>query len=135
MDGLVRVREQEVRDQQRRVASAARAHEDAKQRRDARRTLMERTVAGAADRFDPAERTAIEEDRAALRRQLRRDEETLSLWAEQLRQEQVRLEQVNKRKEAVLKLRERRYLEFVREVLRSEQKEHDEIAARIGKAA
>lgn len=135
LDGLVRVREQEVRDQQIRLANAARAFENARRIRDERQALLDRTLAPASARLDPAEKAALEEDRAALRRQLRRDTQSLELYAQQLRAEQEELERLNQRKEAVLNLRERRYLDFVQAVLREEQKEHDEIASRMGKAA
>ena len=135
LDGLVRVREQEVREQQIRLANAARAFENARRIRDERQALLDRTLAPRSARLDAAEKAALEEDRAALRRQLRRDTQSLELYAQQLRAEQEELERLNQRKEAVLNLRERRYLEFVQAVLREEQKEHDEIASRIGKAA
>jgi len=135
LDGLVRVREQEVRDQQIRVANAARALEKARRIRDERQALLDRTVEPDSARLDAAEKAALEEDRAALRRQLRKDTQLVELHAEQLRAEQEELERLNQRKEAVLDLRERRYLEFVQAVLREEQKEHDEIASRLGKAA
>lgn len=135
LDGLVRVREQEVRDQQIRLASAARAYEQARRARDERQALLDRTTLPRNARVEPPERASLEEDRAALRRQLRRDEQTLALHAQKLRSEQEELERLNQRKEAVLGLRERRYLEFVQAVLRDEQKEHDEIASRMEKAA
>jgi flagellar biosynthesis chaperone FliJ len=135
LDGLIRVREQEVRDQQIRLAGAARFQEEARRRRDERIALLSRTMLPASVRVDIAEMAALEEDRAALRRQLRRDEETLALCTERLREEQRRLEHANQRKEAVVELRQRRYLEFMRQVMRNEQKEHDEIASRLGRAA
>lgn len=135
LDGLVRVREQEVRDQQIRLANAARAYEQARLVRDERQALLDRLTLPPSASIDPAEKASLEEDRAALRRQLQRDEQSLRLHAERLRAEQEELERVNQRKEAVLNLRERRYLEFVRAVLRDEQKEHDEIASRLGRAA
>jgi flagellar export protein FliJ len=135
LDGLVRVREQEVRDQQIRLANAARACEQARQERDERQALLDRLTLPRSASIDPAEKASLEEDRATLRRQLQRDEQSVRLHAERLRAEQEELERVNQRKEAVVNLRERRYLEFVRAVLRDEQKEHDEIASRLGKAA
>lgn len=80
--------------------------------------------------MEVADLLAWDRNRQQVQREVVLDEEKLARWALQVEEERARLLEAHREAEAVEKLRERRYVEFVREVLRVERKEMDEVAAR-----
>lgn len=128
LDGLVRVREHEVRVQRARVASAAKALQQARDRSETRQHELHVHLGArpGGARLDLESLRVWDENRAEICRRMEREMETVELWAKRLQEEQHELELTHRRQEAVLKLRERRYVEFMRALLREEQQEVDE---------
>lgn len=128
LDGLVRVREHEMHVQEARVASAAHALQQARDRRAGRGRELEAHLLARPTGVcvDLHSLRIWDENRVEISRRLGREQETVDQWVQRVHAEQHELELAHRRHEAVLKLRERRYLEFMRTLLREEQREADE---------
>ena len=132
LDGLQRVREQQVREREIALARKVKEHRETGRMRDGQMERLEVSVRKAprGQVVDVTELLESERERHRLRRDLRDTEEKLAGWALQIEEERVHLLTAHREAEAVARLRERRYLEFVREVLRADQKQTDEVASR-----
>jgi flagellar FliJ protein len=131
LEGVARVRELAVR---RREVTLARAREELARAEEQRRLDAEaiRQSLRSAPRGSVVQvRQLLERDRELqrLRARLARQEEVLAEREAGMADERSRLLEARRDAKAVEKLRERRYVEFVREVVREEQKGTDEVAS------
>jgi flagellar FliJ protein len=132
LEGVARVRELAVR---RREVDLAQAHEALARAEEARRRSEEelrRSLRSAPQGTVVQVRQLLEQDRALrrLRSRLQSEHETLDSSAAGVDRQRGLLLEAKREAEAVDKLRARRYQEFLREVLREEQKATDEVASR-----
>lgn len=133
LEGVSKVRDNEVKAREATLASAQRELHAARETKsrliDAMRSSLRRP--GQSNVIDVTDLLALERERNRLRAQLTQQDEHLRNWIRQVEAERDRLLEARQKAEAVEKLRERRYLEFVQQVLREEQGMTDEVAGRM----
>lgn len=133
LEGVSKVRETEVKAREGTLAQAQRGLEEAgeAQRRliDAMRSSLRHRPSGAV--VDVSDLVELERERARIRGALLQQDEKLRGWLRQVETERDGLLEAKRKSEAVEKLRERRYLEFVQQLLREEQGHTDEVAGRM----
>jgi len=132
LEGVARVREVAVRE---REVGLARAQEELRQAEEAvRRTRdsMRRSLETAPHGAMVQVRLLLEQDHRlrALRHRFQGEAEERNRSAAGVETQRLGLVDARREAEAVEKLRARRYQDFLREVLREEQKGTDEVAAR-----
>lgn len=132
LEGVSKVRGHEVKSRQAALAESARQL-SAAQGSQAR--LVEALRASLNRPAHPgevpvADLVDLERERQSLRTALDRSDERIRGWLRKVETERDELIEARRKAEAVEKLRERRYLEFVREVIREEQATTDEVAGR-----
>ena len=132
LEAVARVRRQEVRQQELRLADTARQQKEAEAQRDQARETLGQVLheAPQADEVDASDFLHWDERRTHALDSVEREEERLAQWALRFEEDRVDLMKARKKEEAVDRLRDRRYAEFVLEVLREEQAELDEFAGR-----
>lgn len=133
LEGVSKVRETEVKAREATLARAQRGLAEAgeTQRRlvDAMRQSLRTRPAGAV--VDVSDLLEVERERERIRGALIQQDEKLRGWLREVETERDQLLEAKRRAEAVEKLRERRYLEFIQQVLREEQGQTDEVAGRM----
>jgi flagellar export protein FliJ len=131
LEGAHRVREIVVRERELGLARARRELEAASESRRAAEEKVRSALEAPRPTVISVSRL-IEQDaeQRRLLHELRREQEHLSEWSARVEDERALLLEARRDVKAVEKLRERRYLEFLREVIRQEQKGVDEVAAR-----
>ncbi|MFN8548496.1 MAG: flagellar export protein FliJ [Candidatus Eisenbacteria bacterium] len=133
LEGVSKVRETEVKSREATLARAQRGLAEAgeAQRRlvDAMRQSFRARPAGTV--VDVSDLLEVERERARIRGALIQQDEKLRGWLREVESERDQLLEAKRRAEAVEKLRERRYLEFIQQVLREEQGQTDEVAGRM----
>ena len=131
MQGLEKVREAQL-DRARLVLARSEAMRRAEEERIMKLEQGVRDTTATATRegvLDMTEVLAEQQYIAALRLQREGALERLESWIATVEQDRQRLLQASKEHKALERLRERRYLEFVQEVLREESQVSDESAA------
>lgn len=135
LDGLVKVRTQEVKTKQAQLASASRelaAAETARGRlADALRSSLRTAPHGSV--VDVSSLLELERERMRLRHAMEEETTRIDQWLRRVEDERLQLTMARKRAEAVERLRQQRYLDFVRAIVRDEQKETDEVAGRVAR--
>ena len=133
LDGVRRLRTLEVR---RHEVELARAREALAQAESARERTTERlaaTLKSAPRGRIVHVRQALDHDEQlrGLRHELEQHGRCLADGSARVETQRTRLIEARRGKEAVEKLRERRYIEFLQAVLKEDQKIHDEVASRV----
>jgi flagellar protein FliJ len=132
LEGVSRVRELKVQSCQADLAKTLQELEAAEKERQKTEQELRRSIQGAPKGLVVQVQHLLEQD-ARLRQlqaEARRQEEGLAEGRTQADLDRGRLADARKGVKAVEKIRERRYVEFVRAVVREEQKFTDEVAAR-----
>jgi flagellar FliJ protein len=132
LEPLVRVRSLAVREREVALARAQEALQEAEKRRQEKEVELRRAL-GTAPRgavVQVRELLEMDAERRRLRGQLHRAEQQLAQSGGQVEQERSHLLDARRDEKVVGKLRERRYFEYIRELLRHEQKALDEVAGR-----
>lgn len=133
LEGVSKVRENEVKAREGTLARAQRGLEEAgnaqRQLIDAMRSSLRHRPSGTV--VDVSDLIELERERARIRGALLQQDEKLRGWLRQVETERDGLLEAKRKSEAVEKLRERRYLEFVQQLLREEQGHTDEVAGRM----
>ena len=132
LEGVARVRGLAVRQREVGLAQALEALAQAEEARRRQEEEIRGSLRSAPRGSVVHVRQLLEQDRhlRQLRAQLARVKEREALGEAGVAEERTRLMEARRHAEAVEKLRARRYEEFLREVLREEQKGTDEVAAR-----
>lgn len=132
LEGVARVRELGVKERERTLSAAREAQRvaEASCGEAARRLEQAVTAAPAGVVVQVRHLLELDAERRRLRTELLREESQLQREAERVEAERERLIEARRGAQAVEKLRERRYTEFLRAVVRAEQKATDEAAAR-----
>jgi flagellar export protein FliJ len=132
LDGLGRVRSLAVRERETALAGAQQALSVAEAVGDRKAAEYHAAMRSTPRGSIVSARRLMERDAelAELRRAVREQEKRIASGAARVAVERAGLLEARRGERALEKLRERRYLEFARELLREEQKSHDEVAAR-----
>lgn len=129
LEGLERVRRQEVRGEEIRLAERLRSERTVRAERERVWGILSDSDAERPDN-DPVALGIWEARRQWLRQEIVRMEVELERAANATLLQRRKLEEAERRRKVVERLRERQTLDYVRELLREEQKELDEVAAR-----
>ncbi len=137
LEGVARVRELGVKERERTLAAAHDAQRQAEEARVGAAARLEHAVASSPAGTIVHVRHLLELDaeRRRLRTELLREENRLQHEDRRVEAERGLLIEARRGAQAVEKLRERRYAEFLRAVVRAEQKVTDEAAARSHRQA
>lgn len=133
LEGVSRVREQLVKSRELELAKATHELVAAEAARHRLADALKRSLRAAPDGavVDVTELLALERDRRRLATEMKRENVRIETWLRRVETERMALLHARRQAEAVEKLREKRYLEFVRSVIREEQKLTDEVAGRM----
>lgn len=132
LEAVARVRAHEVRREELRLAETGRRRAEARAMRDQARQGLREVLheAPVGELVDASDFLHWDERRTRAIETVERGEDRLAQWALRFEEDHVGLMRARQREEAVERLRDRRYAEFVRELLRGEQAELDEFAGR-----
>jgi flagellar protein FliJ len=132
LEGVARIRDMALREREIDLARAQETMHQAEEARRLRELEMKQSLRAAPRGTVVHVRQLLEQDTELrrLRVQLRRQEQVLAAASVRVDEGRGRVVEARREAEAVEKLRQRRYQEFLREVLREEQKVTDEAAAR-----
>lgn len=130
LEGVARVRKHELTTRQTALAEASRELQAAEETRTRLVAVLKETLEHSprGSVVDIRALLTLERERESLRRQLLRENLRVEQSLDRVERERRHLLESKRRSEAVEQLRQTRYAEFVREVLRDEQKATDEVA-------
>jgi flagellar FliJ protein len=133
LEGVSRVRDLAVREREVGLAQAREALAEADEARERMAVRLRRSLEAAPKGTVVPVCQLLEHDaeRRRLRVQLKREEERLLSRAAQVEAGRAQLVRARREAQAVEMLRQRRYTQFLYEVMREEQKETDESASRV----
>jgi flagellar biosynthesis chaperone FliJ len=131
LEGLERVRRQEVRGEEIRLAERLRAEQTVRSERERVRGILLGSDAERPER-DVRALSIWETRRQWLRTEIVRLEAELSRAKCATREQRTRVQDAERKRQVVERIRERQRLDYVRETLREEQKELDEVGSRAG---
>jgi len=132
LEGVARVRKHELKTRQTALADASRELQAAEETRTRLVAVLKETLEQSprGSVVDIRALLTLERERESLRRQLLRENLRVEQSLDRVERERRDLLESKRRSEAVEQLRQTRYAEFVRAVLRDEQKVTDEVAGK-----